>query len=322
MACLESIFDQTSQIEFEIIVSDNGSTDRSLELIRERFPTVRIVENRANLGFAKGNNSGIRIASGEYILILNPDTIIQKRALEKLVAFADRHPKAGAFGCRVLNPDGSFQNPARPIPTVRGYLLAALYLRWLGRFSVRFSSDIYPGWDGLSEREVGYQSGCCVMFRGAWLKTHGAFDERFFYHFEETDLCARVWKSGCPVLYDPESEIVHLGGQSVGRFPIRFALEKYRSGYRYFYKHYGCKGLRQIRQVYLLHLYVRRLGYFLLNMLKSSEPVRNRLAMYRVAIKWNRLLEPKRFIQTGEEPNVGYEPLASAPKLAEDSVLS
>jgi GT2 family glycosyltransferase len=160
------------------------------------------------------------------------------------------------------------------------------------------------------------------MFRGAWLKTHGAFDERFFYHFEETDLCARVWKSGSSVLYDPESEIVHLGGQSVGRFPIRFALEKYRSGYRYFYKHYGCKGLRQIRQVYLLHLYVRQLGYFLLNLLKSSEPVRNRLAMYRVAIKWNRLLEPKRFIQTGEEPNVGYEPLASAPKLAEDSVLS
>src|SRR3984957_8509545 len=183
--CLKSIFAETKGIPFEVIVSDNGSSDGSLNYIRENFPTVRIVENGANLGFAKGNNAGIRVAQGQYILILNPDTIILDRALEKFVDFAEQHPKAGAFGCRVLNPDGSFQNPARPIPTVRGYLLAALYLRWLGRFSVRFSSDIYPGWDGLSEREVGYQSGCCVMFRGAWLKTHGAFDERFFYHFEE-----------------------------------------------------------------------------------------------------------------------------------------
>src|SRR5208337_5147644 len=99
------------------------------------FANVRIVENKANLGFAKGNNAGIRVAQGEYILILNPDTVILNRALEKLVAFADRHPEAGAFGCRVLNPDGSFQIPARPIPTVSSKLVGALYLRWLGRLS-------------------------------------------------------------------------------------------------------------------------------------------------------------------------------------------
>jgi GT2 family glycosyltransferase len=320
--CLKSIYDQTKLIEFEIIVSDNGSTDGSVEFVRGSFPSVRLVENRANLGFAKGNNAGIRVASGEYILILNPDTIIQNNALEKLVSFADRSPKAAAFGCRVLNADGSFQNPARPIPTVRGYLLAAVYLRWLGRISTRFSSDIYPAWDGRTEREVGYQSGCCVMFRGELLRDLGGFDERFFYHFEETDLCARVWKSGYSVLYDPGSEIVHLGGQSVGRFPIRFALEKYRSGYRFFHKHYGRKGLEQIRRVYLLHLYIRRLCYSLLNLVRSSESVRNRLAMYRVTLKWNRLLDPMRFIETGQEPNVGYEPLAPASKLAEDSVPS
>src|SRR2546430_8015638 len=126
--CLRSIFDETRDIDFEVIVSDNGSTDRSLEYIREHFGQVKIVENGANLGFAKGNNAGIRVAQGEYVLILNPDTIIHDHALEKLVAFADRHREAGAFGCRVLNPDGSFQNPARPVPTVFGYLIAALCL--------------------------------------------------------------------------------------------------------------------------------------------------------------------------------------------------
>ena len=107
--CLSSIFEQTKQISFEVIVSDNGSTDGSRENIRRDFPKAQIVENGANLGFAKGNNAGIRVAQGEYVLILNPDTIICDRALEKLVAFADQHSEAGAFGCRVLNPDGSFQ---------------------------------------------------------------------------------------------------------------------------------------------------------------------------------------------------------------------
>src|SRR6267143_4870445 len=109
--CLESVYRETSTITFEVIVSDNGSTDTSVEYIREHFPHVRIVENGANLGFARGNNAGINVARGEYVLILNPDTIIRDSALEKLVAYADRCPEGGAFGCRVLNPDGSFQNP-------------------------------------------------------------------------------------------------------------------------------------------------------------------------------------------------------------------
>jgi len=315
--CLKSIFDETNHFDFEVIVSDNGSTDGSVEFIRERFPEVQIVENNANLGFAKGNNAGIRVAQGEYILILNPDTVILNRALEKLVAFADRHPEAGAFGCRVLNPDGSFQIPARPIPTVSSQLVGALYLRWLGHFSRAFESEIYVGWEGREERTIGYQMGCCVMFRGELLKRLGGFDERFFYHFEETDLCCRVWQSGSSILFFPGAEITHLGGQSVGRFPIRFALETYRSGYRFFYKHYGVKGLIGIRWVNLLCLGRRYCGYKLVSFFKNSEALQNRLKKYAVAIKWNFRLDPVEFINSGKEPNVGYEPLASAPKMVE-----
>jgi GT2 family glycosyltransferase len=320
--CLKSIFTETAKIGFEVIVSDNGSSDGSLDYIRQHFPKVRIVENNANLGFAKGNNAGIGVAQGEYVLILNPDTIILDRALEKWVSFADRHPEAGAFGCRVLNPDGSFQNPARPIPTLSGYLVSALCLRWLSRFSRAFQCDLYPGWKGRDERNIGFQSGCCVMFRGEILSHLGGFDERFFYHCEEADLCFRVWQSGSSVLFYPGAEITHLGGQSVGRFPIQFAVETYRSGYRFFHKHYGFSGANKIRWIYLLRLGLRYCGYKAISFFKSDEALVNRLKMYQVTMKWNFLLNPIRFIKTGKEPNLGYEPLAPAPKIVENVVCS
>ena len=153
--CLRSIYQHTKAFPFEVIVSDNGSTDTSLEVIRSNWPQAIIVENKANLGFARGNNAGLAVATGDYVLILNPDTIIHDRALEKLVAFAERQPRAGAFGCRVLNPDGSYQNPARPLPSLWGYLVAALYMRWLGRFSSAFiPTSIMAGPAGRSARSA------------------------------------------------------------------------------------------------------------------------------------------------------------------------
>jgi GT2 family glycosyltransferase len=315
--CLRSVFDQTSQIDFEVIVSDNGSNDGSVEHIRKHFSTVRIVENGANLGFAKGNNAGIKMAQGEYVLILNPDTLIRDHALEKLVAFADKHPEAGAFGCRVLNPDGSYQPSARPLPTVKGWIMGALCLAWLGKFFAWFPSDRYSGWEGRTERPIGFQSGCCILFRGNLLQKLGGFDERFFYHFEETDLCCRVWQLGLPILFFPGAEITHLGGQSVGRFPIRFALETYRGGYRYFYKHYGVKGVTVIHKVYLLRFRLRLAAYGVLRIFKRTEALENRLKLYRVAIKWHSQLDPLKFITTGAEPDVGFEPLAPAPIMVE-----
>lgn len=133
--CLSSIFQGTHQIDYEVIVSDNGSTDGSFERIRAQFPAARVVQNRANLGFAKGNNAGIREATGEYILILNLDTIIHDGSFNRWIEFADRHAEAGAFGCRVQNPEGTYQEFARPFPTPWRALLAALYLRPLGYLS-------------------------------------------------------------------------------------------------------------------------------------------------------------------------------------------
>ena len=302
--CLRSIYDGTKKTEFEVIVSDNGSTDESVERIREQFPATRVIENGANLGFSKGNNVGIREATGEYVLILNPDTIVHPGSLDRWIEFADGHPEAGAFGCKVLNPDGTYQGTARPFPTARRAFIAAFGLRPLGFLGRAFLSDKYVGFNWEQESEVDWQSGCCILLNGALLRRLNGFDEQFFYHYEEVDLCFRVWQSGYPVRYTPTVTITHLGGQSVGRFPVRFAIETNRNCYRYFYKHFGVKGARQCRKITLAHLRVRQILYGLLSRFRPNEALQRRLEMYRVVTKWNRMLDPVEFVEHGTEPQV------------------
>ena len=302
--CLSSIFESTRRIEFEVIVSDNGSTDGSVERIRTQFPAVRMIENGSNLGFARGNNAGIREAIGDYVLILNPDTIVHPSSLDRWIEFADRHPEAGAFGCRTLYGDGRYQVSARPFPTVSRALVAALGLRFLGHFGRLFLSDQYVGWKGDGEREIDWQSGSCVLLRGSLLKQLGGFDEQFFYHYEEVDLCHRVWQAGYRIRFTPDVIITHLGGQSVGRFPVRFALEVCRNCYRYFYKHLGAKGARRCRIVMLLHFRIRQFAYSLLHLFKPTEALNRRLEMYRAITKWNSMVDPIEFVEHGTEPQI------------------
>jgi GT2 family glycosyltransferase len=309
--CLRSIFAGPQSVDLEVIVSDNGSTDGSVQFIHENYPQVRVVENGANLGFAKGNNAGIRAAQGEFVLILNPDTVIHEGSLDKFVAFANQHPEAGAFGCRVLNLDGTYQISCRLFPTVKRYWISALYLHHLARFSSLFTFEEYEGWKGDSERQIDWQSGCCVMFRGQLLKTLGGFDEQFFYHFEEVDLCRRVWDAGFPILFTPQATITHLGGQSVNRFPIRFEIEKLRSRHRYFYKHFGREGARQCRRLSIAAIRVRQAGYGIKALFRPTDGLQNRLKMYRVVVRWNKALDPIRFVEHAEEPQLDLEGLAA-----------
>src|SRR6202007_26181 len=301
--CLRSIYEGTHETNFEVVVSDNGSVHGSVEFIRSHYPQVRIVENRQNLGFARGNNAGIRASRGEYVLILNPDTIIHDGALDKLVEFAERRSGAGAFGCRVLNPDGTYQVSARLFPTVLRYWVSALGLSRLSSF---FIYEEYPRWRGDTERPIDWQSGCCVMFRGNLLKRLGGFDEQFFYHFEEVDLCRRVWNAGYPILFTPEAVITPLGGQSVSRFPIRFEIEKHRSRYRYFYKHFGPQAANACRRLSIAKLRIRQMGYSLVGIFKPSDSLRRRLEMYRAVLQWNKALDPLGFVERGEEPQLDH----------------
>jgi GT2 family glycosyltransferase len=319
--CLKSIFGKSHSFEFEVLVSDNGSTDGSIQFVREQYPEAIVLENRDNLGFARGNNVGLRASRGEYVLILNPDTIIHEGSLDEWIAFADLHPEAGAFGCLTVNPDGSYQPTAWPFPTLSGAWVAALGLRWLARVSERFTSDVYVGWHGESERSVDWQAGCCLLCRRNLVIRLGGLDERFFYYFEEVDLCRRIWDAGFSVLFTPRAVITHLGGQSTGRFPIRFEIEKCRNEYRYFYKHFGIRGALGCRQVTLARLRLRKLLYGWCGLFRSNESMSGRLEMYRVLLAWHRGLDPIAFIRHGIEPNLGYEPLAPSPNMMERAYI-
>lgn len=307
--CLRSIVSNTHSIEFEVIVSDNGSTDGSIEFIRGSYPEVRLIENGRNLRFAKANNVGIRASRGEYILILNPDTIIHDGTLDRMISFADQHCETGAFGCRVLNSDGSYQVSARPFASLRGEWIAALYLRALGRVSGWFTGDSYSGWNGTTQRQVAWISGCFMLVRSKLVRSLGGFDEQFFYYYEDMDLCRRIWRAGYPILYTPDAIITHLGGQSTtGRFPpLAFVLDGQVTRYLYYYKYHGRRGVRRARRIALTSALLRRFGYGLRQLARPTERGRKRLELLRGVFEWNYHVDPIRLVENGEEPRLQRE---------------
>lgn len=309
---IRSIYEKTKAVNFEIIVSDNGSSEGCVAGIRKAFPypNLHIVENQANLGFARGNNAGIAAARGEYILILNPDTWMHDESLDKFVSFADKHPEAGAFGCRVVYPDGSYQASAMVAPTIARFWMLALGLDRFARFFSPFRGIVYPGWRGESEREVDWQSGCCVMFRGKLLKeTLRGFDPQFFYQNEEVDLCKRVWDTGNKILFTPDAQITHIGGTSVKRARTRLDLETHRSRYKYFYKHFGERGANLVRYPILLLFFRRWFVAKVKSVLRPSDVNKAIADSLAIQIKWNYQLDPVRFAQYAEEPDLGFPPM-------------
>ncbi|MBB6142874.1 hypothetical protein HNQ77_000818 [Silvibacterium bohemicum] len=304
--CLRSIFANTHSTEFEVIVSDNGSTDGSIEFIRSSYPMLRVIENGRNLRFSKANNIGIQASGGEYVLILNPDTIIHDGTLDRMITFADQHPGAGAFGCRVLNSDGSYQQSARAFASFRDEWITALYLHGLGRLRKAFTANDYSEWNGTTERKVDWISGCFILARGSLLKAINGFDEQFFYYYEDQDLCKRIWQTGHSILYTPSATITHLGGQSTkSRAPaLAFVLDGQVTRYLYHYKYSGVRGLHRARRIGLVAAFVRRIGYGVKQAVHPTEGGRKRLEVFRGLFEWQRRVDPMRLVESGEEPRL------------------
>ncbi len=229
--CLESIVSQTPTTE--IIVVDNGSTDGSVEEIKKlKLKTqndnskFKIILNKENLGYGEANNQGMRIATGDYFLLLNSDTIIKDNAPLKMAQFLEDHPKVGVVGCQLLNPDGSSQPSAGPFPNL-GVVFVMLFLEhWFGHL-VRNSFK--------TTREVDWVMGAALMVRREVFEKVGPMDEGIFMYMDEVEWCYRIKKAGFKVMFYPGAQIVHyFGGSSKTgrREPI---LNIYR-GLQYFYK--------------------------------------------------------------------------------------
>jgi N-acetylglucosaminyl-diphospho-decaprenol L-rhamnosyltransferase len=205
----------TSVAGVETLVVDNGSTDGTVDLVRETFPGVRLIESE-NRGLCAGWNIGIRATTAEHVLVLNADAWLVENALEALVDAADRHPRAAAIGPRLLNTDGTLQRSVRGYPTVWRIATEYLYLRKLAPRSQALNAFYGAGFDHETEREVEWVMGASVLVRRAAYEDVGPFDERYFMFSEEVDWMRRAADRGWSVVFTPDARCVHVGGAAHG----------------------------------------------------------------------------------------------------------
>ena len=244
----------------ETIVVDHGSTDGTLELVRERFPEARVIEQE-NKGLGGGSNAGMRVASGAYFLLLNSDAWALDDAVERLAAFADEHPEAAVVGPRLLNPDGSLQPSVRGFPSVWRLATEYLFLRKLAPRSSAFNSFYGAGFDHDEVREAEFLMGACLLVRREATDTVGLFDEDFFMFSEETDWCYRFRQAGWHVLFTPEAEFVHVGGATTRQNWGPMFREQVRGHLRFLEKHRGPKEAERARRLLLVSLRLRALAF-------------------------------------------------------------
>ena len=245
--CLESV------AGVECVVVDHGSTDGSVE--RARAAGVTVVEQE-NLGLAAGWNRGLRETEGRYVLILNADAWLLDGALERLVAFADAHPRAAVVGPRLRNPDGTLQRSVRGFPTLWRLATEYLFLRKLAPHSTALNAFYAGGFDHESVREAEFVMGAVMLVRREAIAEVGPLDDSFFLFSEEVDWCYRFAQAGWEVVFTPEAEAVHVGGASHGG---RLFDQQLLGHLRFLAKHRGLAYAERARKLLVVSLRLRGL---------------------------------------------------------------
>jgi hypothetical protein len=248
--CLESVR------AYETIVVDHGSTDGTLELVRRRFPEVRLIEE-GNTGLGAGSNTGMRVASGDYFLLLNSDAWAVGDAVDRLAAFAEEHPEAAVVGPKLLNPDGSLQRSVRGFPSLWRLSTEYFFLRKLAPGSRALNAFYASRFPHDEVREAEFVMGACMLVRREAADTVGLFDEDFFMFSEETDWCYRFRQAGWKVLFFPGAEFVHVGGASTSQNWGPMYREQLRGHLRFLAKHRGPREAERARRLLLASMRMR-----------------------------------------------------------------
>lgn len=231
--CLNSVFSNSKNVNIEVIVVDNNSSDRSVQFVKQEFPNVKVIQNSTNLGFAKANNLGIKAASGKYLLLLNSDTIILDDALTKMVNWMNNNSKAQVATCKLLNEDKSVQPTGGYFPTIKRIFFWQFFL-----------DDIFPLLKAFhpkpsfysKERELDWITGAFFLIRKEVIDRIGVLDEDFFMYAEELEYCFRIKKAGLRIFYTPITNIIHLGFKSGSK--EKALIGEYESLKHYYTKHY------------------------------------------------------------------------------------
>jgi GT2 family glycosyltransferase len=233
--CLESIYNTADRISFEIFVVDNASGDASVEMVKEKFEKVIIIENSVNMGFARANNVAFPLAIGRYVLMLNSDTVVLDGALGLAVDFMDTNASAGALTPKILNADGSTQHPC--YVKEPSLFLEVFESFELGKLFKLKRDDSIPAEDTVCD--VAHACGCSLFFRKEALDIVGYLDERMIFTFEDADICIRIRRGGWRILYYPGSQIVHLGGASRDKHQNKAVNAMLQSKYAFYRKYHG-----------------------------------------------------------------------------------
>jgi O-antigen biosynthesis protein len=244
--CLHSLLRAADGLDAEVIVVDNNSADSSCDMVRERFPSVVLIENKDNKGFSKANNQGVALAKGEFILFLNPDTVMPEDFLAKTLAYMDAHPEAGALGPRLIDGKGQFAPDAKKsFPS-----LSVAIFKTTGINKIFSSSDYFNKYYSVhvGEREtaaVDVLSGCCMLVRKSAMDAAGGpFDEDYFMYCEDVDLSYRIQKAGYKNIYFPEADLIHYKGESTRKMTLSYVRIFNEALVTFVKKHYSRKQAR------------------------------------------------------------------------------
>ena len=235
--CISSVIDSLESTAFEVIVVDNGSTDGTVELIKDKYPQVHQINNESNPGFARAVNQGLETAEGEFILILNQDTKIINRAIPKLAERMKQDNQIGTIGPKFISPEGTLQKSARSFPRYRD-----LFYEFSGLTYLFPESKIYSNWkmgwfDHQTEKTVDQPMGAALMIRRRVFVKVGYFDTNFPLFFNDVDYCRRVKQAGYENLYYPEAVVIHHVGASTRKRKAAMIMESHWAMYKYFRKY-------------------------------------------------------------------------------------
>ena len=282
--CLRSIEAGKGGLSLEIIVVDSASSDDSVAMVRSEFPSVHLIACTENVGFPRGNNLGLQEARGDYLLLLNPDTVIVDDALAVLVSYLQVNPDVGVVGPQLLNPDGSVQSSRRRFPTVTTGFFESTWLEGLAPGILRryYALDL----PDAATADVDWLTGACIMVPRSTYEAVGGMDEGYFMYSEELDWCRRIKESGRRVVYYPAAQVIHHVGKSSEQAVTARHINFNQAKLRYFRKYHG-RFMAAILRVFLLAGYAWQIALESVKGLLGSKPIlrRQRVRAYIDVLK-------------------------------------
>jgi GT2 family glycosyltransferase len=292
ITCLSSIYKTCQGLNIEIIVIDNNSGDDSVAMTKESFPSVILIENQINVGFATASNQGLRIMKGDYALLLNPDTEIINSTLQEMLEFMKKHERVGILGCRIIDKNGNIQRSAFPPPSCFSEINDILHRFKLERvLPARLTYRRYHTLlkNGVQPFRVGWVTGACLMIRRETIEDVGLLDENLFLFSEDVDWCIRATKKKWEVMCHPAVNIIHyIGGSSkIDTEEAAIRIEHHYKRRPYFAKkHFGTKGYIFITLVMLCDILARMI-IISSNLKPNTTPQGRRLLLraYKSALK-------------------------------------